>query len=174
MSRLWLSLLTLGVVALTAACAHSAAPPHDGFVGTKIGDKAPNFRLAAPDGKLVALSDFRGRPVLLNFWATWCVPCRAEMPMFEEIYRQESTAGFTVLAVNLAEPPAPVVEFSKELRLTFPLLLDQDRSVAAQYKVFGLPASFFIDGQGSIRSVKLGPFENRADIENRIEKARRS
>jgi peroxiredoxin len=124
----------------------------------KVGELAPDFVLKAPSGELVSLSDFRGKTVVLNFWATWCPPCRAEMPDLQEAFDERAADDdFVVLAVDLGEQSGEVQGFIDEFELTFPIALDSDESVAGNYGVLGLPASYFIDTQGIVRSVNLGP-----------------
>lgn len=117
------------------------------------GHPAPDFSLKSLDGKTVRLSDLRGKKVvLINFWATWCPPCRFEMPTMQQIYSEYKGKGFEILAINI-EPDATkeIREFMKELRLSFPVLLDPEMKVARKYRVFGLPVSVLIDRQGVIR-----------------------
>jgi peroxiredoxin len=118
---------------------------------------APDFRLTTLEGDELALSDLRGQVVLVNFWATWCPPCRAEMPAIQSAYEQYDEQGFTVLAVNMREQPQQVQQFMQQYELTFPALLDSTGSVGGQYRANVLPSSFFVDRQGIIRSVYRGP-----------------
>ncbi|MGB9722676.1 MAG: peroxiredoxin family protein [Chloroflexia bacterium] len=116
------------------------------------GQEAPDFALPALTGETLRLSDFRGRPVLVNFWNSWCPPCRTEMP---ELQRVHEALGdrVVILAVNLLYPedrPEDVRAFAQEQGLTFPILLDSDGRVTVDYRVASLPTSFFIDGRGKI------------------------
>lgn len=130
-------------------------------VGPKVGMRAPDFAL--PDvrtGTLVRLSDFRGRPVLINFWATWCGPCRVEMPELEAAYKRYGDQGFTVIAVDVKidEDIPVVVAFVDELGLTFPVVRDVTGDVEIElYNVLGYPTSVFVDRNGIIRYVHRGP-----------------
>ena len=120
-----------------------------------IGEPAPDFVLQAPGGdQLVRLSDLRGTPVLLNFWATWCSPCRAEMP---DLQVAHDTDGVVVLAVNSQESDVAVRRFMDEFQLNFPAAIDRDGSVREHYGVIGLPATFFIDAEGILRARNFGP-----------------
>lgn len=120
-----------------------------------LGEPAPDFVLEAPGTKeRVALSDFRGQPVILNFWATWCVPCRTEMPDLQEAHDRE---GVVVLAVNWQETEGVVQDFLDEFELTFPTALDREGRVREHYGVVGLPATFFIDPEGILRARNFGP-----------------
>lgn len=126
--------------------------------------RAPAFTLATLDGRQVSLNDVRGRIVLVNFWASWCVPCRTEMPAIEAVYQAHARQDFTVLAINVGEDDNTVKQFVDEFHLTFPILLDRDQTVLQQYQVQALPTSLFIDRAGVIRATSLGGM-NRASIE---------
>jgi peroxiredoxin len=128
------------------------------------GAPAPEFVLKDLSGNPVRLSDFAGQPVLINFWATWCGPCRAEMPAIEDRYKTYANSGFVVLAVNVEEPAELINPYVEELGLTFPILLDADASVTRLYRVLGFPSSFWVDGSGTIVAVHTGPmFEDQID-----------
>lgn len=118
---------------------------------------APDFMLSSLDGSPVRLSDLKGQVVLVNIWATWCPPCRAEMPTIQTVYEQYHDKGFTVLAVDQDEAPRVVAAFMNENKLTFPALLDTGNRVGWAYQATALPSSFFIDKQGVIRTVYRGP-----------------
>ena len=124
--------------------------------GTQRGQLAPNFTTTLADGTPVSLSDYRGKVVLLNFWATWCPPCRQEMPEFETASVIHSD-NLVVLAVNLLETEQQVNDFATELSLTFPLALDPDGSINQLYGVTGYPTSYLIDPNGVITAVNVGP-----------------
>ncbi len=126
--------------------------------------RAPAFTLGALDGTMVSLNDLRGRVVLVNFWATWCVPCRSEMPAIEAAYQEHASQDFSVLAINVGEDAGTVKPFVDEFHLTFPILLDPDQTVVQQYQIQALPTSLFIDREGVIRATSLGGM-NRASIE---------
>lgn len=146
------------VPANTTSAASAAA--HVGF-------RAPEFALPALDGSRVALGDLRGQVVLLNFWATWCVPCRAEMPEIQAAYQTQRDQDFIVLAINAAEDDNTVAQFVQEFHLTFPTLLDRDGAVVRQYQVQALPTSLFIDRTGVIRAANVGAM-NRAYLEAQL------
>ena len=131
----------------------TSGPTSDG----ELGAPAPDFRLEDLDGRPVRLADYRGQVVLINFWATWCVPCRTEMPEIESAYRAHRERGFAVLAIDVQEPAGMVRPFMAELGLTFPALLDLVGSVSRAYRARALPASFLVDRQGIVRYVKVGP-----------------
>ncbi len=125
---------------------------------------APDFSLDGTHAGSLRLRDLRGRVVLLNFWATWCVPCRAEMPALERLHREYGGRGLTVVGVNLKESLAAVQGFMKELQLTFAAVLDSNGAVSDAFKVRGLPMTFLLDREGRILWRALGPREwNGAD-----------
>jgi len=118
---------------------------------------APDFTLQTLDGTTVTLSELKGQVALINIWATWCPPCRAEMPTIQATYEQYRDQGFTVLAVDLQEEPSRVAAFMERYQLTFPALLDVDGKVSSDYRAYALPSSFFVDRDGRIRAVYRGP-----------------
>ncbi len=140
--------------ALTGAEAASAT------VTTQMGrGLAPDFTLSSLQGEEIRLSEMRGQVVLVNFWATWCPPCRFEMPAMQEVYETYRKRGFVILAVNFKEDEAQVRSFVDEFRLTFPVLLDKSGNVAAQYRVVGLPSSYFVDAKGRVQAVRVGAMD---------------
>ena len=120
--------------------------------------EAPELTLQDMDENAVSLSDFRGKVVLINFWATWCPPCRKEMPSMERVYRNLKDKGFVVLAVNQWEDPDHVFAYTGQLSVdpTFPILFDRDSKIAEAYQVRGLPTSYLIDPAGMIRYRAIG------------------
>jgi peroxiredoxin len=122
----------------------------------RVGEPAPDFALMSTDGQPVRLSELRGRAVLLNFWATWCGPCKVELPDFDSVYRSQRESDFTVLAVNFQESRKEARTYMAENNLDLPTLLDARGEVAQAYRVAGLPATFFIDRDGIVREVNLG------------------
>lgn len=126
-------------------------------IGLEIGQRAPHFSGVTDTGETIALADLRGRPVLLNFWATWCGPCRIEMPEFEAAYRAAGEDGLIILAVNNRESSAQVAQFRRELGLTFPLLLDEDGMLQRQYAIAQYPSTYLIDADGIITARHFGP-----------------
>jgi cytochrome c biogenesis protein CcmG/thiol:disulfide interchange protein DsbE len=129
---------------------------------------APQFTLKNTFGEEVSLADFRGRPVVLNFWASWCPPCRAEIPHFQDASTKYNGQA-VVLGVDQGEPLSVVGDFGAALGITYPLLLDSDNSVSRDYGVAALPKTVFIDSDGVIREMFTG-IVNRAVLQDRIEK----
>ncbi len=119
--------------------------------------EAPDFTLKDLNGKEVKLKDYRGKIVFLNFWATWCLPCRVEMPSMEKLYAQFKSRNFTILAINLRENSRTVKDFQKEFKLTFPILLDTDGSVGLEYAARAIPTTYLVDRKGYIIGAALGP-----------------
>ena len=161
-----MTVVSLGLV--MAGCSGSPAPPPVQDSGSA--KLAPDFRLQNIAGGDVSLSDFRGRPVLINFWATYCGPCRDEMSFIQGVFEDKdwSEQGLVVLAVNLGDPPAKVEEFMEEYGLTFPVLLDARQDAAKAYNVRGIPATFFIDKNGIIKDRQIGAFPSQAKIDWRL------
>ncbi len=126
----------------------------------KLGEPVPDFALLDLSGNVVRLSDFLGRTVVLNFWASWCPPCRAEMPDFLEVYEQRLPQDdFVIVAVDklVEDTRGAVDDFVQEFGLTFPIVFDASDKVFQHYGVRGLPSTFFIDRNGVLRSKNLGP-----------------
>lgn len=121
-----------------------------------VGTTAEDFRLPDLTGKQQSLSQYRGKVVLVNFWATWCKPCTTEMPAMQTTYDSLRDKGFVVLAINELEDEAKVREHITQYGHTFPVLLDHDNKVANQFGVFGLPVSVFIDEKGVVREYIKG------------------
>jgi peroxiredoxin len=121
---------------------------------------AKDFSVPTPNGKTLRLADYRGKVVFLNFWATWCPPCREEMPAMERLYQRYKDKGFVVLAVSMDSEGGPiVVPFVKERGLTFPIGVDPKMALADRYGVRALPSSFLVDRKGNVAALALGPRE---------------
>jgi peroxiredoxin len=123
------------------------------------GGPTPALRLSDLDGKEHALEAYRGKVVLINFWATWCEPCREEMPSIERLRRSLEGRPFVVLAVNLAEPETRVQRFLREVPLGFPVLMDRDTTAAKAWKARILPATYIVGPDGRIRYSYLGELD---------------
>ena len=138
--------LTLAVVCASAALAASSTGP------------APGFTLSGRGGKNIDLSQFKGQVVMINFWATWCVPCRQEMPLLEDIYKKYKPMGFTMLGVNVEPNSKAAEEWLAKLPkpVSFPVAFDTDSKVSKLYKVAGMPNTVFVDRKGNIRVMHRG------------------
>jgi thiol-disulfide isomerase/thioredoxin len=140
------------------------AAPLSSQVPLQIGEVAPDFRLKRLAEGEASLSELRGRPVLVNFWASWCKPCRAEMPEIISAYQAHRDAGLEVLAVNLTdqERMKDVRKFTAEVGLPFTVLLDQKGDVRERYGLTAVPTSIFIDSAGVMRIINSGPISSSA------------
>ncbi len=136
-----------------------AAPTPTPFPPPRVGAPAPDFTLTSLDGKPVSLSDFRGKRVILNFFATWCPHCRAETPTLVSYYNDMANQNIVIVAVNLGEGKDKVAAYQKEFNVTFPLLLDDTGEVGRMYYVSSIPLNIFIDAQGVIRSGYVGEID---------------
>lgn len=128
---------------------------------------APDFALRDASGQVVRLSDLKGKVVWVNFWATWCVPCKQELPDIQKVYAEKHDEGLEVLEVNYQEDVATATEFFAARSLTLPMLLDNSGSVYEQYRLQGLPDSFFIDRDGNLAALQFG-FLTEAKMRERL------
>jgi peroxiredoxin len=149
-----MAIVLLSVIALvvTSCSGSEASAP----TGINEGLVARDFSLPSLDGGKISLSDYRGKVVLVNFWATWCPPCRAEIPDIEAAYRARSGDGFVVLGINGQESRETVQPFVEAQGMTYPILLDEQGRVASEYRVLGMPMSLMIDREGVIRARHVG------------------
>jgi peroxiredoxin len=140
------------------------------------GHLAPDFSLETPAGRKIALYNLRGQAVLVNIWATWCPPCRAEMPAIQRYYQQYKGQGLIVLGVNstVQDNPLEIVPFINEYKLTFPILLDETGQLGSKYDLHSLPSSYFINRDGTIYDVVIGGPMSDALLRTNIEKILKS
>lgn len=158
-SRLRRLLLTVAALAAAWPVTPALAQPP-----VRAGVDAPDFALSSSAGTNLRLSEHRGQVVMINFWATWCGPCRQEMPKLDEIFARYEPAGFTLLAVNIDEDSARAQRLADELGVSFPLLFDNEQSVSRLYDVQAMPMTVLVDREGKVRSVHYG---YRAGMEQR-------
>ena len=117
---------------------------------------APDFALSDLDGKKVSVSDYKGNPLIINFWATWCIPCIQEMPDLEKLYKERKKDGLELLMINAKESTEVVKKYIEEGGYSFRVLLDENGDVMRKYQVFGLPSTFFIDKKGVVQYYYMG------------------
>ena len=158
--------VTMALVLLLAGC--TTGSTSSGTEEARAGQSAPDFQLKDLDGQDISLSSLRGKPVLLNFWATWCPPCRAEMPYLQQIYEEWSDKGLVLLAIDIGESSARVKEFLEANNLSLSVPLDTNQIVAQKYNITGIPTTYLIDKDGIIQSIKIGSFQSKEEIEAEI------
>ncbi len=137
------------------------------------GSVAPDFTLQSLTGKPISLSDYRGKIVILNFWASWCSPCKEEMPAFQSFHEKYNNKGATILSINVTHRDRnrkQLLQFIKNNDLTFPILLDEKGKVTEMYQILIIPTTFVIDQKGMIQNKVLGPL-NEAQIQNLLGEA---
>lgn len=169
------ALLLVGCAAQDASGARPAAPvisgsllpsmaqsPEEQEPAVALGRYAPDFELPDLTGQQVSLSQWRGQTLLVNFWASWCEPCREEMPLLQATYEAYGDDGLMVLGVNMGEEARRVAGFAEDLGLTFPTLVDEKTDVGTLYRVRGAPTTYFIDREGVIRQRYVGPLSTEA------------
>jgi peroxiredoxin len=165
-----MALLTIGGADLLAAFGLQGANVGEPAIPTpvpdlvRVGEPPPDFSTTTPDGEPIALRDHRGSVVALNFWATWCVPCRTEMPALQRASETFTSGELVIVGINAGESPQQVREFLDEYGLTFPIALDQNGSIADLYGVRVFPTTIWIDAQGNVQAEHYGPL-----TENQIE-----
>jgi peroxiredoxin len=124
----------------------------------RVGQKMADFSLDNLKGIEVRLSDYLGRPVLVNFWTTWCPPCRAEMPLFSDLYLEYEADGLMILAVDVGESYSLAAEFNREQNLPFPVLLDPAEDLADTLQIRAFPTSILVDRDGVVRDIHVGMY----------------
>jgi cytochrome c biogenesis protein CcmG/thiol:disulfide interchange protein DsbE len=135
-----------------------------------VGQSAPDFTIQNIDGKNVSLSDFKGKIVILNFWATWCGPCQSETPFFEAVHKERASKGLVILAIDFKESPSTVKNFASTKGISFPILLDTEAKVSEKYCLpSALPITIFINSEGIIKARKVGAFRSQAEFESMID-----
>jgi peroxiredoxin len=153
--RVWLTLCLFGAGA--TAFAQQQAPQTVPALAEPF--SAPEFTLEGEDGKTYGLSDFRGQVLVVNFWATWCPPCREEMPAMERAWEQVRDEGIVILGINVGEDADTIFEFTGQYPVSFPLPMDRDSLVIQRYRVRGLPTTYIIDPRGMVTHRAVGSRE---------------
>jgi cytochrome c biogenesis protein CcmG/thiol:disulfide interchange protein DsbE len=127
----------------------------------RVGEEAPDFRVQSPDGESLRLSDFRGSAVWINFWASWCPPCRAESPDIEAVYQEKQDEGLVVLALSIGEGASTVRDYVERTGTTFTVGLDRGTDIAATYRIVGIPTHYFVDSDGILRDWRIGSMSKK-------------
>ncbi len=170
-----LAVVLAGILVIQGCTPSSQSITNNGqeaTAGANVGESAPDFTLVDLEGKQVSLSDFRGETVFLNFWATRCPPCRAEMPEIEAVYQEYKDKGVVVIGIHLAnvlwfEPEDKIRQFIQQGGYSWTFVTDTTGEVTVSYKITGIPTSFFIDREGIIQAVNIGAMTKRA-MENKL------
>ena len=150
---------SLTLLATSAVGQPAGALQRLGLAGYPPDTRPPGFSGATVDGSSLSLESLRSRVVLLNFWATWCLECRAELPVLERLHRDYASRGLAVVAVNFREEPEAVRRYAREIGLTMPMLMDPDGTIRQSYGVIGFPTSFLIGRDGRAVARAIGPRE---------------
>ena len=166
MNKFWKSLVVVGIAFFLGINLYldiqkknsaSAAENPDLPVGISIGEAAPDFEAQTLSGETIHLSDYRGKTVLINVFASWCGPCQLEAPHLSQVYADIGGEDVEFIGLNLLESPAEVAAFKSEYGWEFPVVLNQDGNLTKLYRPLGLPTSWFIDKHGIIRYIHTGP-----------------
>lgn len=153
--------------------AHMAAPhespptPATGPGAPAVGHSAPGFALQSVSGEIVSLSGLRGRVVLVNFWATWCTPCKQELPAIDAVARRYRAQGFSAVGIDFREQDEDVAAYAAKVKVSFPLLEDSAGATADRYKLLGLPTSYLVDRGGVVRAIHPGPY-SEAELDKAV------
>ncbi|VAX25528.1 hypothetical protein MNBD_NITROSPINAE02-1200 [hydrothermal vent metagenome] len=150
MNKYWMLLIFLFFGALACTAQKMEAPPQPPPYS------APKFTIKNLSGREVSLKQYRDKPVIVNFWATWCVPCVAEMPELDRFYRAKKNEGLAMLMINLKESKSVIDNFVSPHGFAFEILMDENGKLSENFQVFGLPTTFFIDGRGMIVYTHMG------------------
>jgi len=158
--RWWKVGLTLtAIVSMVGLLAYGFTVDPRAIPSTLTGKPAPDFSLTLFDGRTIRLSDFRGRVVILNFWASWCPPCRAEAPLLEQSWQRYKDQGVVFLGVDMQDTEEAARQFIQEFGITYPNGRDPKNRIAIDYGVYGIPETFFIDREGRITYKHIGALE---------------
>ncbi|TPG89631.1 thiol-disulfide oxidoreductase ResA [Brevibacillus laterosporus] len=161
------AILGVLLVALVFAVYTSFAKPNE----IKKGDKAPNFSLQSLEGQPMTLADLKGKGVILNFWGSWCEPCRNEMPDLEKVWLANKDQNIVIVGVNVGESEVSAEQFVRQVKTTFPILMDKQKEVTRVYNIGKMPTTFYIDQDGIVRDIMFGQM-NEKSINSMLEKIR--
>ena len=154
---LFFTSILLFTLATNSAVAHQEVFAEMGVISPKKEKPAPDFTLETPTGNSVSLSDYKGKAILLNFWATWCIPCKKELPSMQKLYNILKKDGIEVIAISIdRDKRERVNQYIKDYNLTFPVLLDPNQKVRKDYFIMGLPTSYLIGGDGKLKGFVSG------------------
>jgi len=145
-----------GSKTLLIACLAGFLALSAGASSSLTGQEAPDFALKSATGKNMRLSEYRGDVVMINFWATWCGPCRQEMPLLDDLYSRYERVGFKLLGVNIDDDSRRAMQMVEELGVTFPVLFDESKDVSRLYQVEAMPVTVLVDRAGTVRHVHHG------------------
>ncbi|WP_232696277.1 thiol-disulfide oxidoreductase ResA [Brevibacillus daliensis] len=157
--RIYMRIGVLGILLIALVFAIYSSISKPGLL--KVGDEAPNFSLKDREDKNVTLADLKGKTVILNFWGTWCEPCRNEMPALEKIYQKYKSDDVVVIGLNVGEAKLTAEQFIRQVEVTFPIWFDSRKEVTKRYSVGKMPTTYFIDKDGVIRVIKTGEMTER-------------
>jgi peroxiredoxin len=160
--------ILLNIILLLGFLLHTSCSINGVGTALPIDNPAPDFSLSDLSGQKVSLDDFRGKTIVINFWATTCGPCVNEMPVLEEFSNSLSGTEIVFLSINIGEDINTVKDFIQSYHYTFPVLLDSQYEVAGKYNVRYIPNSYFVDKEGLVKVNMVGPFKNKMSIEKQL------
>jgi peroxiredoxin len=160
-------MVVMSLIAALPALAACSSSPQVQSQNLNLNQPAPDFLLKDLNGQLVSLSNYKGKPIYLNYWASWCPSCLDEMPFVQAIYDDWSKRGLVLITIDASEDLPTVQDYLQKNHYTFPVVIDPGE-VAKKYNVYYIPVSVFIDKQGIIQSKQIGAFPNKAAIEKQL------
>ena len=159
------------ILALVAsACSPAVGDAAGASEPPRVGALAPDFTVSTLDGNAITLSQLRGKPVVINFFASWCAPCRLEAPHLQEAYARKSKDGLVIIGINMGEGKPQAEQFVKDYGWSFDVVLDPGQKVTQKYQLIGLPATFFVGRDGVLKSIKVGAFISVEELMSAIDK----
>jgi thiol-disulfide isomerase/thioredoxin len=167
-SMLLIVFVLIGLILSGCPSTRYQDPSLDSRESNQFETSLPDFQLQDLNDNTISFSDFSGQPIMLNFWATWCGPCRHEMPFIQQVFENWQGKDLVILTINLGESKEKVSEFMRSNALTFPVLLDTNTNTADKYNVTAIPTTFFIDANGVIQERRIGSYSSTEDIENHV------